>query len=158
MAAMAAAAVGMGLFTIGCGASVPSSLNTSKAKDLADKGKEAVTQASNKAAEVGEIGKKLADATTEVNKELDPLKAAFEKLKAKITTDEKAAGADAGKMASLQGLKEVKDKAEKLMGEVTEKIKGLTNLKDITSLDGAKKAILEIVAKLKDVLKDYLTK
>jgi chromosome segregation ATPase len=159
LAVLAAAAVGLGVFAVGCGP-LPSSdkLDTSKAKEAADKGKDAVSKASEKAGEVGDLAGKLKGATEEVNKELDPLKKAFESLKEKITTEEKAAGTDAGKLTAVGKLKETKDGIEKIMKEITEKIGGLAGLKDIASLDGAKKVIMDLIEKVKPMLKDFMPK
>lgn len=157
--AVLAAAVGLGVFAVGCGP-LPSSdkVDTSKAKEAADKGKDAVSKASDKAGEVSALADKLKAANADITKELDPLKKAFESLKEKITTDEKAAGTDAGKLTALGKLKETKDAIDKIMTEITTKIGGLAGLKDIKSLDDAKKVIMELIDKVKPMLKDFMPK
>ncbi len=157
VAALTAAAVGLGVFAVGCGP-LPSTgvlkIDTSKvdtSKLAAATGK--VTEAADKAKEMGE---KLKAAADDVNKELTPLQAAFEKLKTKFTEDEKAAGTDAGKLGAVGKLKESKDMIEKQMKEITEKVGGLAGLKDLASLEGAKKVIMELIEKVKPMLKDFL--
>jgi hypothetical protein len=157
-AVLAVAAVGLGVFAVGCGPVPTDKVDTSKAKDVADKGKDAVSKASEKASEVGDLATKLKAATDDVNKELDPLKKAFDALKEKVTTAKKDAGTDAGKLTAAKGLEDVKDNVEKIMKEITEKIGGLAGLKDIASLDGAKKVIMELIDKVKPMLKDYMPK
>ncbi len=157
VAALVAAAVGLGVFAVGCGP-VPSTgglkVDTSKldtSKVAAATGK--VTEAADKAKELGD---KLQGAADDVKKELTPLQAAFEKMKAKLTDDEKAAGADAVKLKALEPLKGAKDGVEGLMKQITEKVTGLAGLKDIASIDGAVKVIKELIEKVKPMLKDFL--
>jgi hypothetical protein len=156
VAAILAAAVGLGVFAVGCGP-VPGTdkIDTSKVSKASG---DVVSKASDKAAEVGELGKKLTEADDAVNKELDPLKKAFDALKEKLATGEKEAGADAVKMKALEPLKSVKDEAEKIFKDIGEKLTGLKGLKDIASLDGAKKAIMDLIEKLKPMLKDFMPK
>jgi hypothetical protein len=155
VAAMTAAAVGLGVFAVGCGPLPssgkidPSKVDTSKVAAASSKIGEGVDK-------LKELGEKVKATSDEIGKEVDPLKAAFDKLKEKITTDEKAAGTDAGKLATVEKMKGLKDEAEKMFKDIADKLGGFKDLKDLASLDGAKKAILEIVAKIKEKLKDHL--
>jgi hypothetical protein len=159
VAALTAAAVTTGLFTVGCGP-LPSSgkIDTSGLAKASQKVGDAVSKASEKVGEVSDLATKLKAATDDISKELDPLKKAFETLKEKITAGEKDAGMDPVKQKAVGLMKEVKDKAEGLIKEITEKFGGLAGLKDLTSLEDAKKKIMEVVEKLKPLLKDYLPK
>jgi division protein CdvB (Snf7/Vps24/ESCRT-III family) len=149
----------IGLVAVGCGP-VPSSdkVDTGKAKDAVDKGKDVVSKASEKAGEVGDLAGKLKGATEEINKELDPLKKAFDNFKEKFAADEKAAGTDAAKMTAVSKLRETKDSIEKLLKEITDKIGGLAGLKDVASLDKLKKEIMDLIEKVKPMLKDFMPK
>ncbi len=155
VAALVAAAVGLGVLAVGCGP-VPTSgaLNASKL----DTSK--VAQATSKIQEgtdkLKELGDKVKTTSDDITKEVNPLKDAFEKLKAKVTDDEKAAGTDATKLSAVGKLKETKDAAEKLFKDIADKLAGFKDVKDLASLDGAKKAIMELVEKIKPLVKDFL--
>jgi flagellar motility protein MotE (MotC chaperone) len=155
VAAMTAAAVGLGVYAVGCGP-LPSSVKIDSSKVDPSKVAAATGKIAEGADKLKEMGEKVKATTDEITKELTPLKDAFEKLKAKIATDEKAAGTDAGKLSTVEKLKVDKDSLEKLFKDITDKLAGFKDLKDLASLDGAKKAIMEIVEKIKPMLKDYL--
>ena len=157
VAAVLAAAVGVGLFAVGCGPQPDTGkVDTSKVTKATEKGINPVTLASDKAAQVGDLAGKVKTATDDVNKELTPLKDAFEKLKAKVSDDEKAAGGDATKLTKVFDLKKTRDDADKLLKEMAEKIGGLAGVKDVKGLDDVKKAVLDLIEKVKPLLKDYM--
>lgn len=156
VAAMTAAAVGLGVFAVGCGP-VPGTDKVDPAK-ASQHAQQQAAQATQRAAEVTELGKKLAEAGDAVNKELDPLKKAFDALKDKVAAATKEAGTDAAKLKAVEPLEAAKAGAEKLFKEIGEKLTSLKDLKDIASIDGAKKVIMDLIEKLKPMLKDYLPK
>lgn len=158
VAAVLAAAVGLGVLAVGCGPQPDTGKggDTSKVAKATEKGINPVTLASDKAAQVGDLAGKVKAATDDINKELTPLKDAFEKLKAKVSDDEKAAGGDATKLTKVFDLKKTRDDADKLLKEITEKIGGLAGVKDAKSLDDGKKAVLDLIEKVKPLLKDSM--
>jgi len=157
VAVMIAAAVGLGLFAVGCGPT-PGSGGTDTGKGDSSK----TGQPSVKATGGGDKTKALADkaktAADDLNKDLDPLKKAIEAMKEKVTTAKKDAGSDANKLLAATKLEEAKDEAEKLVKEAGDKIGGLAGQKDDASLDGAVKATKESIDKAKTKLKDYMSK
>lgn len=159
VAAVLAAAVGLGVFAVGCGPQPDTGKgDTSKVTKATEKGTNPVTLASDKAAQVGDLAGKVKAATDDINKELTPLKVAFEKLKAKVSEDEKAAGGDAAKLTKVFDLKKTRDDVDKLLKEMTEKIGSLAGVKDAKGLDDAKKVVTDLIEKVKPLLKDYLAK
>lgn len=153
VAALTAAVVGLGLFAAGCGPQ-PSTGNSPAGGTQ----KTAATTGATgtKPTTGGDLAGKVKAATDDVNKELTPLKGAFEKLKAKVADDEKTAGADAAKLTKVFDLKKTRDDADNLLKDIDGKVGGLAGVKDEKGLEEAKKAITERVEKVKPLLKDYM--
>jgi hypothetical protein len=151
-AALTAAAVGLGVFAVGCGPQ-PTTGQSNTGGTTKTTGKDDTT---TKTPEGGDLAGKKKAATEEFNKELPPLNDAFEKLKAKVAEDEKNAGSDAIKLTAVGMLREKRDNVEKLRKEIHDKVGGLAGVKDDKGLDDAKKAIREQIEKVKPLLKDYL--
>jgi hypothetical protein len=156
VAALTAAAVGLGVFAVGCGPQpTTGQSNTGGTTKTTGKG-DTNTNTTTKTPEVGDLAGKKKAAADDFNKQLAPQKDALEKLKAKVAEDDKNSGGDATKMTAVNVLRGKKEEAEKVVGEIEKKIGELAGVKDDKGLEDAKKAITEQIEKVKPLLKDYL--
>ena len=143
------------LFAVGCGAVSEATKKGADAakdagKEVGDKAKEAAEKAGDKAKEVGDLAAKLKETAEGYTKDTGMLEKAIAALgEAKKKAGDAAEGLKLGK---------IENEATGLFGDLKKKIGDLAGLKDLASLDGAKKAIGEIIEKLKGLLKDYMPK
>lgn len=150
---LTAAVLAGGLFAVGCGDTNPTKAGadavkkgTDAAKDVTDKAKDVT----DKAKDVGNLAAKLKEAAEGYAKDTGLIEKAVAALTAAKATAKDAA--DAAKLGKLEG------DANTMLTDLKKKIGDLAGLKDVASLEGAKKAIGELIEKLKTLLKEYLPK
>lgn len=157
VAAMIAAAVGVGLLVVGCGPT-PGTEGGTSAKGDTGKGTSATQPAGGGDTKPKELGDKVKAATDDINKDLDPLKKAIASVREKVSADKKNADGDAKKLEVANELDRSADEAEALVKQADEKVNALKGAKDAAAVDANVKAAKDLIEKAKPKLKDYLPK